>query len=955
MAKKKQGGICSPGGACYQFPPPACSICCMVFSLFGVIGLLSIGGAIKNQYHKAEGEEQWTSSQEATASSGAFIGTVIYVALIALCFGLFLWRKFTNKPSDDDIDSSNPSLISSPVYPTYLSLKDRKLSRQKKKQERSRNQPEQDRIVVSINHQTQVCVIKKYDNLDKITQFFGKKKKQSCQSTHSSFLPPSTSPQSTSSSSLSTSPLSSSSTTPPSTLESSTDNNNNNINNHNSSNHSNNSHLSTSMSKSSTTKGSTSLEVDDSGNSTKTVLRTLSTSSNDQSLSISMNQIHSTGGKSVLNAGGSISLSDSTNGIGKTSTSDTATSTTQVNSNGSSLNGANSHHHQQQQQQLSPSKPSSSNNNNNNSNDISKTLLLEIQFLERLLQDLIIQRNTNTRKQQPNGEKELTREGEGDGDVSEWKRYEEQLRSIIESKKSDFRSFITEYDKNKPVQKKSAFLKSGAAALVIFPTVMEEKLCSSLPLIYIDNYKSRSISNNSIQSSSPQQPERQQQWVPSSSTQTTTTTTEQPIENNTNNNNNQDNNNNNEQENNNINNNNSTAQSGELQSSSSSSSSLSSSSIITHPIKPFTTLFGPRTDVPEDSQSYSNSIYCKSGSSYPKHFTGRRQGDPICDRFKISIYREKVLVVLADGCNWGRLPYEAATNATNAFLTFLEDNHHFINTIRKAGSFLLAAMTAAHKGIIAGKSEVWEAGTTTLIGGMLTKIKKERDNNAILKRMSSLSFVEVDSDWVFIGVTLGDCKAFHYSKKNKIFTDITKGNRTNVSDARDPGGRLGPYVGNGEPDLRNLSVFYKYCDEGDLILLLSDGVHDNLDPQQLGIKPRDLGIEADNWDQAGQKYPVETDKVKNDYRTKWLGDRFKQDDLTPEFITNYLLKHCIETTQTSRDFMEQNTTKKLPCDYYLYPGKMDHNTCVCLKVGQNKYISPTPTTTTTTTTAETTN
>ncbi|GAM18542.1 hypothetical protein SAMD00019534_017170 [Acytostelium subglobosum LB1] len=102
MAKKKEGGVCSPGGACYQFPSPGCSICCMVFSLFGVIGLLSIGGLINDNYGKAEGEAVLNSEEAAKASKGAFLGVIIYGAFIALCFGLFLFRKYTNKRTDDD-------------------------------------------------------------------------------------------------------------------------------------------------------------------------------------------------------------------------------------------------------------------------------------------------------------------------------------------------------------------------------------------------------------------------------------------------------------------------------------------------------------------------------------------------------------------------------------------------------------------------------------------------------------------------------------------------------------------------------------------------------------------------------------------------------------------------------------------------------------------------------------
>jgi len=43
-----------------------------------------------------------------------------------------------------------------------------------------------------------------------------------------------------------------------------------------------------------------------------------------------------------------------------------------------------------------------------------------------------------------------------------------------------------------------------------------------------------------------------------------------------------------------------------------------------------------------------------------------------------------------------------------------------------------------------------------------------------------------------------------------------------------------------EPDLRNLEVYYTECEEGDCVWAVSDGVHDNFDPQMFGLDPRDV-------------------------------------------------------------------------------------------------------------------
>jgi len=89
--------------------------------------------------------------------------------------------------------------------------------------------------------------------------------------------------------------------------------------------------------------------------------------------------------------------------------------------------------------------------------------------------------------------------------------------------------------------------------------------------------------------------------------------------------------------------------------------------------------------------------------------------------------------------------------------------------------------------------------------------------------------------------------------------DITCGNRLTSRDPTDPGGRLGPSSTNGKmeesgvlPDLRNLSLYFHEFEEGDLLLLMSDGVHDNLDPQILGYSPLSFGIPCESWDVLGE-------------------------------------------------------------------------------------------------------
>src|SRR4051812_30605869 len=64
----------------------------------------------------------------------------------------------------------------------------------------------------------------------------------------------------------------------------------------------------------------------------------------------------------------------------------------------------------------------------------------------------------------------------------------------------------------------------------------------------------------------------------------------------------------------------------------------------------------------------------KSVSTYP-FFADRnaRDGDPIADRLYCSLFKNRAIVALADGCSWGLRPQQAAMKATAAFSDYMRD------------------------------------------------------------------------------------------------------------------------------------------------------------------------------------------------------------------------------------------------------------------------------------------
>lgn len=307
----------------------------------------------------------------------------------------------------------------------------------------------------------------------------------------------------------------------------------------------------------------------------------------------------------------------------------------------------------------------------------------------------------------------------------------------------------------------------------------------------------------------------------------------------------------------------------------------------------------------------------RSVSTYPKLPSGDKDGDPIADKLFVQMHDNRAMVAVADGCNWGKRPQMAARDAVAAMSLYLADKQSMIHTLQDAGHYLLRSFAEAHKRIVSGKEDIWEAGTTTLIGVLCLELES----------------AEGEPKWGVLCASVGDCKAFIASRTMKDVIDVTNGNRNNVLDGRDPGGRLGPYVGQGWPDLRNLRLYFSPCEVNDIILIMSDGVHDNLDPQTLGKIPADLKLPNKSWEELNHDSLL---KIKSDFMKDLLCELvFSQTDITPSTITDRLISHCLEATRKSREYMEEDTSRKQPMDYIAFPGKMDHTTCVTFLVGHN--------------------
>eukprot|EP01102_Stenamoeba_stenopodia_P006712 TRINITY_DN1864_c0_g2_i7.p1 TRINITY_DN1864_c0_g2~~TRINITY_DN1864_c0_g2_i7.p1 ORF type:complete len:997 (+),score=162.26 TRINITY_DN1864_c0_g2_i7:253-3243(+) len=338
------------------------------------------------------------------------------------------------------------------------------------------------------------------------------------------------------------------------------------------------------------------------------------------------------------------------------------------------------------------------------------------------------------------------------------------------------------------------------------------------------------------------------------------------------------------------------------------------------------TLFSPDSGYWEYGYSIDDDLSCYSTSTYPG-MPGKkdRDGDPIADRFVIQVQNagELIVVALADGCNWGAPAREAATLASKAFVSYINLNQHLITDAPTAGYHLLSAFAEANDRISEGFTDISKCGTTTLVGSLIIPLAKQEK-------------------YAIVSCQVGDCKVYHYSTGSNKVKDLTEGNRECATNGSDPGGRLGP-AKETAPDLRNLKVTITFAKKTDLVLFCTDGIADNIDARHQGLTPKDLHLDKEDWSQQGD---AAEDEAQSKYTEQYLRDNVfgpaknSKNCKSPSTnqVVSTLITHCLKVTHTSREWMVAHPNKRLPKDYKTYQGKMDHATCIAVRL--NSFRKP---------------
>ncbi|CAG9833455.1 unnamed protein product [Diabrotica balteata] len=256
--------------------------------------------------------------------------------------------------------------------------------------------------------------------------------------------------------------------------------------------------------------------------------------------------------------------------------------------------------------------------------------------------------------------------------------------------------------------------------------------------------------------------------------------------------------------------------------------------------------------LPQEWCRKSECVYGLSDSLYDRNqVTKNKNGDPIADCFGIIARSDSAILAVADGVNWGEKASIAAKSAVHGSLhylnktifndtkpfesltiktdesstssTILDEKVNLVGSTREVFVCLLRAFNCAHDLILENKGML-----TTLTVAVVLPLRQKLEKRVRLP--NGQERVETEAQYVCCVCNVGDTLAYIYSRKYGV-RELTKGSHDINSnrDMRDALGALGPVDGI-NPELSNLTLSITTLQKGDIVMVASDGLTDNFDP-----------------------------------------------------------------------------------------------------------------------------
>ncbi len=387
-------------------------------------------------------------------------------------------------------------------------------------------------------------------------------------------------------------------------------------------------------------------------------------------------------------------------------------------------------------------------------------------------------------------------------------------------------------------------------------------------------------------------------------------------------------------------------------------------------------------------------------STYPTHAPFA----PIADRFEVRFFKDSFILTLTDGCGLHPSSRLAPKAAIEGFWDYLspklkEDPERF--DIHKIGNYFKSALKAAHFNIYWDAFSRSQEGFSSLkdnVCAVLNNLDEESDSDGLSsvlkqKKENLLQEVELikkalagdleirkelvnknlstkfyedyagattfmcsallkssgaeDFPYYLLTLNLGDGQCF--VMRNGTLMEMTQDTRRDLSNVRDPGGKIGlctPHPLKMDP--RNLQFSLTPCQSDDLLLFMTDGVLDNINPERLGLSPK--GINTPYWVQEKIKEAAQMSTEElgdllallNFNQMSWKEVPLQEANEAKKLFVNRFLELLAQKGETPQEsnqniidfctLITQGHRNKSSSFYEEPLGKPDHTTCLTYKV-----------------------
>lgn len=106
----------------------------------------------------------------------------------------------------------------------------------------------------------------------------------------------------------------------------------------------------------------------------------------------------------------------------------------------------------------------------------------------------------------------------------------------------------------------------------------------------------------------------------------------------------------------------------------------------------------------------------------------------------------------------------------------------------------------------------------------------------------------------------------------------------------------------------------------------------------MGIKPGSIGLNYESWDEINKKGYDDLIEKKIFMFIEDKINALLKHPVTPRSIVDNFLANSVNVTFNIRDFMQNNPGKRVADDHEKFPGKLDHTTCLAIRVEKRPHV-----------------